>query len=123
MQAGVGFFDQAGNACIKFHLRGVYDPDPGQEFTGIIDTGFTGFLQLPLQHAFALGLPLHGTVSVTLADGSTPSALAALTGVEGDNVQRPVSPGVFLAGTGETGRWWVFQPVERYRLTGKAADL
>ena len=41
---------------------------PGVEYTGIIDTGFTGFLQLPLGVAFELALPLEGTTSVTLAD-------------------------------------------------------
>lgn len=40
-------------------------------------------------------------------------------------MQRPVSPGVFLAGTEETGRWWAPYVVRLWRgsLTGKAADL
>jgi predicted aspartyl protease len=75
---GIGHFDKQGNACLKFHLCGVKHDDPGVEYTGIIDTGFTGFVHLPMQYSFALGLPLHGTVSVTLADGSNGVCLAAL---------------------------------------------
>jgi len=78
---GVGHFDKLGNACVKFHLCGVKHDEPGVEYTGIIDTGFTGFVQLPMQYAFALGLPLHGTLTVTLADGSQFVCLAALAKV------------------------------------------
>lgn len=74
----VGFFDKQGNACLKFHLCGVVHQEPGLEFQGIIDTGFTGFIQLPIQHAFSLKLPLDGTVTVTLADGSSTVCLTVL---------------------------------------------
>ena len=60
--AGAGHFDEQGNACVEFHLRGVKHDPPGLPFEGIIDTGFTGFIQLPLQHAMSLGLPLEGTI-------------------------------------------------------------
>ena len=68
---GLGSYDEQGNACLKFHLCGVRHDPPGVEYTGIIDTGFTGFLQIPIATAFELALPLEGTTSVTLADGST----------------------------------------------------
>lgn len=70
MIGGIGHFDKLGNACLEFHLCGMKHPLPGVKFTGIIDTGFTGFIQLPMQHAFSLGLPLEGTVNVQYADGS-----------------------------------------------------
>ncbi len=60
---GIGHYDQQGNACLKFHLCGTKHEAPGLEYTGIIDTGFTGFIQLPIQHAFSLSLPLEGTTS------------------------------------------------------------
>ena len=75
---GIGHFDEQGNACLNFYLRGVRHEDPGLEYTGIIDTGFTGFIQLPIQYAFSLSLPLEGTTTVTLADGSSLAVLTAL---------------------------------------------
>ncbi len=74
----LGHFDQQGNACVKFHLCGVHHEAPGVEFEGLIDTGFTGFLQLPIQHAFQLKLPLNGTASITLADAHHTVCLTAL---------------------------------------------
>ena len=62
-----GYFDKIGNPCLKFHLAGVHHDIPGLEFEAVIDTGFTGFLVLPMVQAFPLGLPLHGTTSATLA--------------------------------------------------------
>ena len=52
------------------------------ECAGLIDTGFTGFVHLPMQHAIALGLPLHGTISSTLADGRRVDAFTALAFAE-----------------------------------------
>ena len=78
MASGAGHFDSLGNACLKFHLCGVAHKEPGLEYEGIIDTGFTGFIQLPLQYAFSLKLPLEGTASYTLADGTQTACLIAL---------------------------------------------
>ena len=44
----------------------------------MIDTGFYGFIQVPITVAFALNLPLEGTTSVTLANGEIQRALTAL---------------------------------------------
>ena len=78
MASGTGHFDDLGNPCLKFHLCGVAHEEPGLEFTGIIDTGFTGFIQLPLASAFSLRLPLATTAAYTLADGSQGAYLIAL---------------------------------------------
>jgi len=78
MTSGVGHFDSLGNPCLKFHLCGVAHDPPGLEFEAIIDTGFSGFIQLPMQHAFSLKLPLEGTSSYVLADGSRGTSLTAL---------------------------------------------
>ena len=44
----------------------------------MIDTGFSGFVQIPMAHAIALQLPLQGAQTLTLADGKTTTALTAL---------------------------------------------
>ena len=51
---------------IPFRIAG--QPDIEIEF--IIDTGFAGFLTLPLQAVKALGLPFARPLTATLADGS-----------------------------------------------------
>jgi clan AA aspartic protease len=78
MTSGAGHFDSLGNPCLKFHLCGVAHDPPGLEFEAIIDTGFSGFIQLPMQHAFSLKLPLEGTSSYVLADGTRGTSLTAL---------------------------------------------
>lgn len=73
-----GRYDERGSALLTFFLRGVRHEPPGVEYEGIIDTGFTGFVQLPIHQAFALALPLQGTLDATMADGRTVTHLTAL---------------------------------------------
>ena len=77
----IGSYDDRGNACVGFRIHGVKHSPPGPKYTGIVDTGFTRFLQIPLIHAFALGLPLEGTITLTLADSSQATCLTALAQV------------------------------------------
>ena len=77
----VGHFDDDGNPCILFHIQGVKHPHPGLEYAGIIDTGFSGFIQLPIDVGVHLSLPLEGTKFVTLADKSEIHLLTALADV------------------------------------------
>jgi predicted aspartyl protease len=44
----------------------------------MMDTGFSGFLLLPILSAFPVGLLLQGTMPITLADGSTQTKLTCL---------------------------------------------
>jgi len=52
----------------------------------MIDTGFTGFLMMPLTESFELALTLYGTSSWTLADGSSQPKLLGFGTVILDDV-------------------------------------
>jgi predicted aspartyl protease len=75
-----GFYDDSGNPSLTIQLSGVADhaamPD-GLEFDGLLDTGFMGFLSVPVTRALPLGLPLSGTTPMILADGSLHQRLTA----------------------------------------------
>jgi len=63
----------------------------------MIDTGFTGFLLMPIMSAFPLGLTLVGTGNYTLADDSTSPKLLAIGSVIVGN-EDPVHGVIVLAG-------------------------
>ena len=69
----VGFFPKNGSPAIRIKISGPLGD--GLEFDAVIDTGFTGFLSIPLVKAFPLGLPLYGTTAITFADGSSQTRL------------------------------------------------
>ncbi len=73
MLVALGSFDN-GTPSLKFLLGGVANE---KEFTAVIDTGFSGFVSMPMIQAFPLGLPLFGTTTVTLADGKSQTKLVA----------------------------------------------
>jgi len=74
-----GCLDKSGSPSVRISVHGI-SPDSRQEFDAVIDTGFTGFLMMPLLSAFPLGLTLWGTSNYCLADGSTsPKLLGAGT--------------------------------------------
>lgn len=76
----VGSFDNSGSPTIEIEVSG-WNVNTRRSFTAIVDTGFTGFLLLPILSAFPVGLILHTTMGITLADGSTQNKLACLGGI------------------------------------------
>jgi predicted aspartyl protease len=75
-----GFLSDTGHPVIKVTVFGIH-PDLKQQFEVMIDTGFTGFLLMPIMSAFPLGLTLVGTGNYTLADNSTSPKLLAMGSV------------------------------------------
>src|SRR6266404_5733701 len=64
-----GYFDKRGNPMLEVVVSGPSSTQ--KKFDAIIDTGFTGFLLLPMREAHALHLSFTGVLPVQLADGST----------------------------------------------------
>lgn len=77
MATTIGSTGNSGCPSIRITIAGVFGLK-GQEFDATVDTGFTGFVSMPIMSAFPLGLPLYGTTSVQFGDGSTASRFTVL---------------------------------------------
>ena len=75
-----GSLDNSGHPIVKIEVFGL-SAQFKKEFEAMIDTGFTGFLMMPLVEAFPLALTLYGTSNWTLADGSSQPKLLAFGSV------------------------------------------
>ena len=102
MGTKIGYLDKNGHPNVKIKIWGMA-AQFAQEFDAMIDTGFTGFLSMPLTAAFPLALTLFGTTSYTLADGSISPKLLGYGTVElqgeqaqGSIVLEPNSAGLLL---------------------------
>ncbi len=80
METWTGYFANSGSPALKATISGPFTD--GLEYEGIIDTGFTGFLSIPIIEGIRLGLVLHGTTKVSFADGSDNYRLTARAMVE-----------------------------------------
>jgi len=69
MPLQIGYIDSDGHPKVRIRVNGT-NPDASASLEAMIDTGFTGFLMLPISVALPLGLVLMGTGDYTLADGS-----------------------------------------------------
>ena len=84
--------NSAGHPYIRIRVYGISE-DLAKEFDALVDTGFTGFLHLPLTLALPLGLTLLSTANYTIGDGSTISNLIAFGTIdyEGQKTFGPIS--------------------------------
>jgi predicted aspartyl protease len=63
----LGTFDSSGNALINIRVDG----NSGfKNYDAIVDTGFSGFVALPIAEMIDLGLITEGVTTVMLGDGS-----------------------------------------------------
>lgn len=80
------FFNAAGQPMVEIFLESFLGS--GRAVSAMIDTGFSGFLSLPLEMAFAANLSLYGTIAVQLADGVAHQKLACIGVVALDGERR-----------------------------------
>ena len=70
MPLQTGYLDSEGHPRLRIRVSGT-SPNAFVDVDALIDTGFTGFLMLPIVQALPLGLVLTGTGYYTLANGET----------------------------------------------------
>jgi|ERR1022692_662635 predicted aspartyl protease len=86
MSLQIGYLDSLGHPVLAIRVTGT-NPNAHLDVDAMIDTGFTGFLQLPISLALPLGLVLWAEGNYNLADGSTVTNFLA----EGTVTTRPPS--------------------------------
>src|SRR6202044_2719967 len=72
----IGFTGPDGSPVIRVSIEGVRSVR--HDFDAVLDTGFTGFVSMPIVDAFTIGLVLHNVERVVYADGSSQERLIAL---------------------------------------------
>ena len=72
----IGYSNCNGHPSVNLTVHGFHR-DLNEQFEAQIDTGFSGFLMMPMRAAFRLGLILFGTKAFRIADGSTNVSLLA----------------------------------------------
>lgn len=76
MPLTIGSTGKSGSPVIKIQIAGAF-PTSAIDFEATVDTGFTGFISMPIMSALPLGLPLYGTTTVQFADGKTSTRFTA----------------------------------------------
>jgi predicted aspartyl protease len=88
MSIQIGYLDSNGHPRLTIRINGT-SPNTQADVEALIDTGFTGFLMLPIALALPLGLVHVGTGDYQLADGSKITNFLAKGTV---TIQRPSVP-------------------------------
>lgn len=78
----LGHYDAKGSPCLSLTLYGAKKLSDGIKCDGLIDTGFSRFIQLPFKLACSLGVPLDGINAFVLANGEKIYMLMALVQAE-----------------------------------------
>ena len=113
MAATRGWLDSQGCPFARIAIFPEGRPLASKDFDALIDTGFTGFAQMPLDAATAMGLVPIGEIELTYPDGTTePVPVAWATAQLGPETREGF---VFVPDTGE-----VLIGVHFLRLFGKA---
>ncbi len=86
-----GRIDDRNQLWIEITVRGQHK---NQKLSVLVDTGFTGELQLPLEFAVPLGLQLAGVGVVELADGSRSREMLFAASISWGTTDRPVTVSV-----------------------------
>ena len=81
MTTTIGSLDNSGRPNIQITVSGAFLAS-AQRFVAMVDTGFTGFLSIPIMSALPLGLPLCGTTSVEFGDGNSSARFTALCSID-----------------------------------------
>lgn len=89
------FFDDKDHPKIELLVKGKKQSG---KLEAILDTGFDGFLNLPITTAVALGLELTGLVPVEYADGRTSRELVFAVEIDLDGTFKTV-PTTITAGS------------------------
>jgi predicted aspartyl protease len=91
MKTTIGSLDNSGRPNIQITVAGAF-PASAQQFVAMVDTGFTGFLSIPIMSALPLGLPLCGTTSVEFGDGNSSARFTALCSIDlGEEIEAGVA--------------------------------
>ncbi len=93
-----GYLDANGDPHIKLKVSGPITT--GTEMDFLIDTGYQGFVSIPLVQAFPIGLILSGTTNIVMANGQPQPRLMCLGGVTCDGTQEVGL--VVIESTGQT---------------------
>lgn len=81
----IGSFAANGDPTLDIEIVGL---GKTAKLTCLVDTGFTGFLSIPLLQALPLGLVLAGTTTVTFANGASEPRLTFLSQARIDGQER-----------------------------------